>query len=143
MTPCASSQGDDSFTLDVSNGFTTVEDLQVTVSVVPRFIPLQSSNLTVKEGLGRAVDATVLNITHPFYSSANIEFIVEEAPQHGDIRYHDGDDLTYFTWEEVWRESEQTHWLIGSKPWLKLIGYRVLEEGSLILKLVTGCTEIH
>lgn len=104
MTPCASPQGDDTFTLDVSNGFTTVEDLQVSVSVVPRFIPLHTSNLTVREGLGRAVDATVLNVTHPFYSSANIEFIMEEAPQHGDIRFHNGDDLTYFTWEEVRRE---------------------------------------
>lgn len=121
MTPCASPQGDDSFTLDVSNGFTTVEDLQVTVSVVPRFIPLQSSNLTVKEGLGRAVDASVLNITHPFYSSTNIEFIVEEAPQHGDIRYQDGDDLTYFTWEEVRTESEPTHWVVGSESWLKRV----------------------
>lgn len=94
--------------LDVSNGFTTVEDLQVAVSVVPRFIPLQVSNITVKEGLGQVVDATVLNITHPFYSSANIEFVIEEAPQHGDLRYQNGEDLTYFTWDEV-------RWLAGFK----------------------------
>lgn len=124
MTPCDSPQGDDAFTLDVSNGFTTVEDLQVSVSVVPRFIPLHSSNLTVREGLGRPVDATVLNVTHPFYSSANIEFIVEEAPQHGDIRYHDGDDLTYFTWEEVRREGvDKTPRLFDSQPSLKPTGF--------------------
>uniref|UniRef100_A0A673ARA5 Chondroitin sulfate proteoglycan 4 n=1 Tax=Sphaeramia orbicularis TaxID=375764 RepID=A0A673ARA5_9TELE len=78
-------QGDDAFTVDVSNGFTTVEDLRVAVNIVPRIIPLQTFNFTVKEGLSRAVNADVINISHPFYSSVNIDF----------------DELSYFTWEEV------------------------------------------
>lgn len=94
-------QGRDAFTVDVSNGFTTVEDLQIDVNIVPRIIPIQVSNFTVKEGLSRAINAEIVNISHPFYSSANIDFVVEEAPQHGDIRYLDGDELTYFTWDEV------------------------------------------
>ncbi|XP_076588117.1 chondroitin sulfate proteoglycan 4 [Chaetodon auriga] len=97
----ASIQGNDAFTVDVSNGFTTVEDLHISVNVVPRLIPIQTFNFTVKEGLGRAINAEIVNISHPFYSSANIDFVVEESPQHGDIRYLDGDELTYFTWEEV------------------------------------------
>ena len=94
-------QGSDAFTVDVSNGFTTVEDLHVSVNIVPRIIPIQTFNFTVKEGLSRAINAEIVNISHPFYSSANIDFVVEEAPQHGDIRYLDGDELVYFTWEEV------------------------------------------
>ncbi|KAM9352065.1 chondroitin sulfate proteoglycan 4 [Symphorus nematophorus] len=97
----ASIQGTDAFTVDVSNGFTTVEDLQVSVNIVPRLIPLQTFNFTVKEGLSRAINAEIVNISHPFYSSANIDFFVEEAPQHGDLRYLDGDELSYFTWEEM------------------------------------------
>lgn len=87
--------------MDVSNGFTMVEDLEISVNVVPRIIPIQIFNFTVKEGLSRAINADIVNISHPFYSSANIDFVVEEQPQHGDIRYLDGDELSYFTWEEV------------------------------------------
>ncbi|XP_059191781.1 chondroitin sulfate proteoglycan 4 [Centropristis striata] len=97
----ASIQGEDSFSVDVSNGFTSVEELQVSVNVVPRLIPVITSNFTVKEGLSRVINADIVNISHPFYSAANVDFVVEEPPQHGDIRYLDGDELTYFTWEEI------------------------------------------
>ncbi|XP_044213427.1 chondroitin sulfate proteoglycan 4 [Thunnus albacares] len=97
----ASVQGNDVFTVDVSNGFTTVEDLHISVNIVPRIIPIQAFNFTVKEGLSRQINQEIVNISHPFYSSANIDFVVEEAPQHGDLRYLDGDELTYFTWDEM------------------------------------------
>ncbi|KAI4873108.1 hypothetical protein NFI96_018796 [Prochilodus magdalenae] len=96
-------QGSDLFTLDVSNGFTTVEDLKVQVDIVPRLIHIQVVNFTLREGGAVALSQEVLNITHPFYRSINIDFIVEEAPQHGDIRYLDRDDdgLVSFTWNDV------------------------------------------
>ncbi|XP_040894769.1 chondroitin sulfate proteoglycan 4 isoform X2 [Toxotes jaculatrix] len=97
----ASIQGTDAFTVDVSNGFTTVEDLQISVNIVPRMIPIQAFNFTVKEGLSRVINTEIINISHPFYSSENIEWHVEELPQHGEIRYIDGDEATYFSWEEV------------------------------------------
>ncbi|XP_045894412.1 chondroitin sulfate proteoglycan 4 [Micropterus dolomieu] len=97
----ASIQGNDAFTVDVSNGFTTVEDLHISVKIVPRLIPIQTFNFTVKEGLSRAINTEIVNISHPFYRSANIDFVVEEPPQHGEIRTQDGDELTYFTWEEM------------------------------------------
>lgn len=97
----ASIQGDDAFTVDVSNGFTAVEDLQVLVNIVPRLIPVQALNFTVKEGLSRTIDANIVNISHPFYTLANIDFVVEDPPQHGELRFHDGDEVTYFTWEEL------------------------------------------
>ncbi|KAJ3595964.1 hypothetical protein NHX12_002373, partial [Muraenolepis orangiensis] len=99
----ASKQGSDVFRTDVSNGFTTVENLEVTVSIVPRLIPLLGHNFTVKEGLGASITTEILNISHPFYNDANIDFLVEEPPRHGDLRYRDGtvQELAYFTWEEV------------------------------------------
>ncbi|ROL52804.1 Chondroitin sulfate proteoglycan 4 [Anabarilius grahami] len=98
----ASLQGRDHFTADVSNGFTTVEDLEVQVDIVPRIIPVQVVNLTVREGGSVALTQEVLNITHPYYRSINIEFFMEEAPQHGDIKYLEEEDgFDTFSWEDV------------------------------------------
>ncbi|XP_012988335.3 chondroitin sulfate proteoglycan 4 [Esox lucius] len=96
-------QGSDAFVADVSNGFTAVESLQISVDIVPRLIPVQAQNFSVREGGEMALTTELLNISHPFYSSANVDFIVEEQPQYGNIRYLDGDDqeLNIFTWEEV------------------------------------------
>ncbi|XP_077567329.1 chondroitin sulfate proteoglycan 4 [Stigmatopora nigra] len=97
----SSIQGVDGFTVDVTNGFTTIEDLLIVVNIVPRIIPVVSLNFTVKEGLSKVINDEVITITHPFYKSFNIEFVVDESPQHGEIRFQDGDELTYFTWEEI------------------------------------------
>uniref|UniRef100_A0A096M0Z0 Chondroitin sulfate proteoglycan 4 n=1 Tax=Poecilia formosa TaxID=48698 RepID=A0A096M0Z0_POEFO len=97
----ASLQGSDSFTLDVSNGFSTVEDLTIKVDIMPRFIPIQASNFSIKEGLSRVINKEILNISNYFYSLANIDFSLEELPHHGEIRNLKGDELSYFTWEEV------------------------------------------
>ncbi|XP_029010257.1 chondroitin sulfate proteoglycan 4 [Betta splendens] len=97
----ASVQGSDAFTVDVSNGFNAVENLQISVNIVPRLIPVQIFNFTVREGLSTVINAEVINISHPFYRTASIDFTVEDPPQHGEIRYQEGDELTYFTWNEV------------------------------------------
>uniref|UniRef100_A0A3B5N046 Chondroitin sulfate proteoglycan 4 n=1 Tax=Xiphophorus couchianus TaxID=32473 RepID=A0A3B5N046_9TELE len=96
-----SPMGSDSFTLDVSNGFSTVEDLTVKVDIMPRFIPIQASNFSIKEGLSRVINEEILNISNHFYSLVNIDFSVEELPQHGEIRNLEGDELSYFTWDDV------------------------------------------
>ncbi|XP_056596262.1 chondroitin sulfate proteoglycan 4 isoform X1 [Triplophysa dalaica] len=95
-------QGKDHFAADVSNGFTTVENVEVQVEIVPRLIPVQVVNLTVREGGSVALTQEVLNITHPFYRQLSVDFIMEEEPQHGDIRYvEDEDGVVSFTWAEV------------------------------------------
>lgn len=94
-------QGRDAFTLEVSNGVSTIDDLQISVDIVPRLIPVQIANFTVKEGFSRVINTDIVNISHPFYRSENIDFVVEEPPQHGDLRYLDGDEPTYITWEEI------------------------------------------
>lgn len=82
-----------------------MEDLIINVQIVPRLIPIQSYNFTVKEGLSRDINTDIVNILHPFYSAENPVFAVEEPPQHGEIRYRDGHELSHFTWEEVRREN--------------------------------------
>ncbi|XP_013882839.1 chondroitin sulfate proteoglycan 4 [Austrofundulus limnaeus] len=97
----SSIQGYDSFTVDVSNGYNTLEDLHIDVNIVPRFIPIQAFNFSVKEGLSRAINEEIVNISHPFYSLANIDFSVDEPPRHGELRNLNGDEVTYFPWDEV------------------------------------------
>lgn len=99
----ASLQGQDRFILDISNGFTTIEGLKVQVDIMPRFIPVQVANFTVREGDAVTLTEDILNITHSFFRSVHAEFLLEEAPQHGDIRYIDRDDdgLVSFTWDDV------------------------------------------
>uniref|UniRef100_A0AAV2KZI6 Laminin G domain-containing protein n=1 Tax=Knipowitschia caucasica TaxID=637954 RepID=A0AAV2KZI6_KNICA len=97
----ANIQGEDVFTVDVSNGFTAVEDLQVFVNIVPRLIPVQTQNLTVKEGQSRIIDGAVVNVSHAFYALASLDFVVEDPPQHGELRSMNGDEVPYFTWSEL------------------------------------------
>ncbi|KAL4005454.1 hypothetical protein ACER0C_005167 [Sarotherodon galilaeus] len=97
----APTQGHDVFTLDVSNGFNTVEDLHMFVNIVARIIPVQALNFTVKEGLSRVINADIINILDPFYNSSTIEISVDEPPQHGDIRSLSGEELSYFSLEEM------------------------------------------
>ncbi|XP_064168371.1 chondroitin sulfate proteoglycan 4 isoform X1 [Anguilla rostrata] len=99
----ASVQGSDAFIVEVNNGFTTVEDIRVAVHVVPGMIPVKTLNITLREGSGVPLSPDIVNISHPFYSSANIDFVVETPPQHGSIRYLDGedDDVSFFTWDEM------------------------------------------
>uniref|UniRef100_A0A3P9BWF9 Chondroitin sulfate proteoglycan 4 n=1 Tax=Maylandia zebra TaxID=106582 RepID=A0A3P9BWF9_9CICH len=100
----APTQRHDVFTLDVSNGFNTVENLRMFVNIVPRIIPVQALNFTVKEGLSRVINADIINILDPFYNSSTIDISVDEPPKHGDIRSLSGQELSYFSLEEVSRQ---------------------------------------
>uniref|UniRef100_A0AAY4CB61 Laminin G domain-containing protein n=1 Tax=Denticeps clupeoides TaxID=299321 RepID=A0AAY4CB61_9TELE len=99
----SSALGSDTFTIDVSNGFATLETIEVPINIVPRLIPVQAMNFTVREGGAMTLSQDLLNISHVFYMVANIDFLVETAPKHGDIRYLNGEDyeLSSFTWDEV------------------------------------------
>ncbi|MBN3316867.1 CSPG4 protein, partial [Atractosteus spatula] len=96
-------QGSDWFTVDVSNGFTSVEDLQINIEILPRMVPFHARNITLREGGSAALNQDILNISHPFYSTTNIDFIVEEPPQHGAIKYWEEheDNIGFFTLDEV------------------------------------------
>lgn len=75
------------------------------VNIVPRIIPVQALNFTVKEGLSRVINADIIDILDPFYNSSTIDISVDEPPQHGDIRSLSGQELSYFSLEEVSRQS--------------------------------------
>ncbi|XP_024138140.1 chondroitin sulfate proteoglycan 4 [Oryzias melastigma] len=94
-------QGVDTFMVDVESDYGMLRNVKMNVEIVPHMIPVQAFNFSVKEGFSREINADVLNISHSFYSSKNIEFVVEASPQHGDIRYQDGYQLNYFSWREI------------------------------------------
>lgn len=96
-------EGRDMFTVDISNGFTTVKDLRVKVDIMPELIPIQVVNPTVNEGENVTLTEEMLNITHPFYRANNTEFIIEVKPEHGQIRCLDcyEEEPYTFTWEQV------------------------------------------
>lgn len=91
----------DTFIVDVESDYDMLKNVKIDIEIVPHMIPVQAFNFSVKEGLSRKINAEVLNISHSFYSSKNIEFLLEGPPQHGDIRYQDGYPLIYFSWREV------------------------------------------
>uniref|UniRef100_A0A8C7XQS1 Chondroitin sulfate proteoglycan 4 n=1 Tax=Oryzias sinensis TaxID=183150 RepID=A0A8C7XQS1_9TELE len=94
-------QGMDTFIVDVESDYDMLKNVKIDIEIVPNMIPVQAFNFSVKEGLSRKINEEVLNISHSFYSSKNIEFLLEGPPQHGDIRYQDGYPLIYFSWREI------------------------------------------
>ncbi|MFT7814409.1 chondroitin sulfate proteoglycan 4 [Arapaima gigas] len=95
-------QGHDTITVDVSNGFTSTEGLEIEVEIVPQLVPVRAVDFTISEGGSVALNKDVLNITHPFYSSSNVDFVLEQPPTHGSIQLIDNfNDLNSFTWDEV------------------------------------------
>lgn len=75
----------DTFLLDVSNGLTEVSDVMVTMEVIPQYIPLQVTNVTLKEGSSRALTKNVMQVTSRQFSGLNFLYQVTEEPRYGRI----------------------------------------------------------
>ncbi|TTC59080.1 Chondroitin sulfate proteoglycan 4 [Bagarius yarrelli] len=78
-------QTDDSFTLDVTNRIVTLSDLMVFVEIVPSFLPLQVSNITLKEGTFINLTQDVIKVTGRHFAEHHIQYRVIEGPHHGHI----------------------------------------------------------
>ncbi|MGH0115315.1 UNVERIFIED_CONTAM: hypothetical protein FKN15_006743 [Acipenser sinensis] len=96
-------QQSDAFTVDVTNGITSVENIQVLLEIIPNMIPLQVKNIMLMEGGSKALNKDILSVSDQYYSSVNIDLIVDEPPRHGALRYPARDDyvVPFFTWNEV------------------------------------------
>uniref|UniRef100_A0A671LM30 Si:dkey-193c22.2 n=1 Tax=Sinocyclocheilus anshuiensis TaxID=1608454 RepID=A0A671LM30_9TELE len=95
----APGQESDSFTLEASNGVAEVNDIIVSVDIIPRLIPIEVSNITLKEGASKALTEDVISVTNPHFSGLNFVYYVSEGPLHGRIensRFR-GIPTTYFT----------------------------------------------
>ncbi|KAF4113076.1 hypothetical protein G5714_005621 [Onychostoma macrolepis] len=102
----APGQGSDSFTLEASNGVAEVNDIIMSVDIIPRLIPIEVSNITLKEGASKALTEDVIGVTNSHFSGLNFVYYVSEGPLHGRIensRFR-GIPTTYFTRKQVEQE---------------------------------------
>uniref|UniRef100_A0A8C4FEP2 Chondroitin sulfate proteoglycan 4ba n=1 Tax=Dicentrarchus labrax TaxID=13489 RepID=A0A8C4FEP2_DICLA len=88
-----SSKVSDTFILDVTNGVTDVNDIRMSVDIIPRLIPLQVSNITLNEGASKALTQDVLKVTNRHFSGINFLYSLTEPPQHGHIEHSRHPDL--------------------------------------------------
>lgn len=77
----------DSFSLDVTNGVLTVRDLVVSVDIVPFFLPLEVSNITLNEGSSKALTRDVIKVTGRHFTELHVQYHVIEGPHHGHIEH--------------------------------------------------------
>nr|XP_005165450.1 chondroitin sulfate proteoglycan 4-like [Danio rerio]XP_021332245.1 chondroitin sulfate proteoglycan 4-like [Danio rerio] len=99
-------QNSDSFTLEASNGVAEVIDIIMSVDIIPRLIPIEVSNITLKEGASKALTEDIIKVTNPHFSGLNFVYYVSEGPLHGHIenlRFR-GIPTTYFTRKQVEQE---------------------------------------
>ncbi|XP_078285949.1 chondroitin sulfate proteoglycan 4-like [Rhinoraja longicauda] len=92
----------DAFTLDLSNGFKSVDGLTVVVDIIPDIISLETQNISVREGDARALSEDLLNISN-YPNSLNFKCYITTGPEHGRIanqRFPE-DSLSFFTMKEV------------------------------------------
>lgn len=77
----------DSFTLDVTNGIMTINDLVVFVEIIPFFLPLQVSNITLNEGSSQALSQDVIKVMGRHFTELHVQYHVIEGPHHGRIEH--------------------------------------------------------
>lgn len=77
----------DTLSLDVTNGIQTVHDLIVSVDIIPQHIPLEVSNVTLKEGSSKALTQDVIKVTSRHLHGLQIFYLVTEGPYHGQIEH--------------------------------------------------------
>ncbi|XP_029296168.1 LOW QUALITY PROTEIN: chondroitin sulfate proteoglycan 4 [Cottoperca gobio] len=96
----------DTFILDATNGVTDVNNIRMSVDIIPRLIPLQVSNFTLNEGASKALTEDVLKVTNRHFSGNNFLYSLTEPPQHGHIEHsrHPGVAITTFTRRQVEHE---------------------------------------
>ncbi|KAK9974528.1 hypothetical protein ABG768_022617 [Culter alburnus] len=102
----APGQESDSFTLEASNGVAEVSDIIMSVDIIPRLIPIEVSNITLKEGASKALTEDIIRVTNPHFSGLNFVYYVSEGPLHGRIENSrfPGISTTYFTRKQVEQE---------------------------------------
>ncbi|KAM3610464.1 uncharacterized protein V6R79_004323 [Siganus canaliculatus] len=96
----------DTFILDATNGVTDVSNIRMSVDIIPRLIPLQVSNITLKEGASKALTQDVLKVTNKHFSGVNFLYSLTKHPQHGHVEHsrHPGVPLTSFSRRQVEHE---------------------------------------
>ncbi|XP_055064955.2 chondroitin sulfate proteoglycan 4 [Misgurnus anguillicaudatus] len=77
----------DSFSLDVTNGILTVHNLIIMVDIIPKHIPLQVSNMTLKEGSSKALTQGIIKVSSQHFHGLQLVYLVTEGPHHGQVEH--------------------------------------------------------
>ncbi|XP_051972193.1 chondroitin sulfate proteoglycan 4 [Xyrauchen texanus] len=77
----------DSFSLNVTNSILTSHDLLVIVDIIPWHIPLEVSNMTLKEGSSIALTQDVIKVNNQHFHGLHLLYVVTDGPHHGRIEH--------------------------------------------------------
>ncbi|XP_072107890.1 chondroitin sulfate proteoglycan 4 [Mobula birostris] len=99
-------QTKDSFTVDISNGIVELAGLPVLIDIIPRLIPVEVHNFTIKEGASKALTEDFIKIASPHFAELNFEYIIIKVPNHGHIEnsHFPGHPLLSFTRHQIEEE---------------------------------------
>ncbi|XP_031672474.1 chondroitin sulfate proteoglycan 4 [Oncorhynchus kisutch] len=133
------SQVNDTFLLDVSNGVTEVNSIRISVDIIPRLIPLQVSNFTLREGGAKALTQEVLRVTNRHFSGLNFLYSVTEPSQNGYIEHsrYPGVPVLSFTRRQV--EQEFIYYIHDSSETLE-DNFTVVANDTGLRKQSSPCT---
>lgn len=85
----APDQQHDRFLLDVVNDFQAVNGIEILVDIVPKRIPLEVQNFTVREGGSKALLEDHLKIPNKYFEGVDFEFVLLKPPKHGYVENSD------------------------------------------------------
>ncbi|XP_072520905.1 chondroitin sulfate proteoglycan 4 [Salminus brasiliensis] len=99
-------QVNDSFILEASNGVAEVSEIILSVDIIPRFIPIEVANITLKEGASKALTEKTIRVSNQHFAGLHFVYYVSEGPMHGRIENSrfPGIPTTYFTRKQVEQE---------------------------------------
>ncbi|XP_053337191.1 chondroitin sulfate proteoglycan 4 [Clarias gariepinus] len=102
----APEQTNDSFVLEASNGVAELSGIVVPIDIIPHFIPVEVTNITLKEGGSKALTEKIIRVTSQHFSGLHFVYYVSEGPVHGHIENSrfPGTPTTYFTRKQVEQE---------------------------------------
>ncbi|XP_067889004.1 chondroitin sulfate proteoglycan 4 [Heterodontus francisci] len=96
----------DSFTVDIINGVVELSGIVILIDIIPRLIPVEVHNFTIKEGASKALTEDFIKVASSHFSELNFEYSVVEKPKHGHIENSrfPGLPLFSFTRQQVEQE---------------------------------------
>ncbi|KAM3939786.1 chondroitin sulfate proteoglycan 4-like [Leptodactylus fuscus] len=96
----------DNFTLDVTNGVREMSGMTVSIDIIPMLIPLETQNITMKEGASKALTQDYLRILNQHFQDLDFEFVLLDEPKNGYVENTriPGIKLSRFTKKQVEQE---------------------------------------
>ncbi|XP_053320781.1 chondroitin sulfate proteoglycan 4 [Spea bombifrons] len=91
----------DRMTLEVTVGGETSLEIVVLIEILPFYIPLEVTELKVKEGDIATLTTGILQVSSEYFLGLHLEFIIMFAPSRGRIVNADKEDLRTFSWNEL------------------------------------------